>query len=185
VIPAAPGAVLALATSIAFATCALAWLVSRGALHRLDRVGAAAVAVGFAGAYQETTGGGWHPENPASWLPLAAVVTALIGPRLAARLAPEAGVPLAARGFLGSLPSLAERTRVLVATAGDSPAEVHAPRDATEVYEAASAARARRDAERVRDAIIRAGGDALTASAEALPPQVADRYLALKAAGRL
>lgn len=93
--------------------------------------------------------------------------------------------PLAARGFLGSLPSLAERTRVLVATAGDAPAEVHAPRDATEVYEAAASARARRDAERVRDAIVRAGGDALTASAEALPPQVADRYLALKAAGRL
>ena len=38
---------------------------------------------------------------------------------------------------------------------------------------------------RISAAVRRAGAEALTASAEGLPPLVADRYLALKAAGRL
>jgi uncharacterized protein (DUF58 family) len=93
--------------------------------------------------------------------------------------------PLAARGFLGTLPLLAERSRVLVATATDGPGTSPDPVDAASVYAAAAVERSIRDAETVRDAVIRAGGDALTASADTLPPLVADRYLALKAAGRL
>ncbi|WP_125132605.1 DUF58 domain-containing protein [Microbacterium sp. 10M-3C3] len=92
--------------------------------------------------------------------------------------------PAAARGFLGSLPALAARTRVLVATATDEEA-APAPREALDVYVAAAAARGRADAERVAAAVRRAGGEALAASADELPPRVADRYLALKAAGRL
>lgn len=92
--------------------------------------------------------------------------------------------PAAARGFLGSLPALAARTRVLVATATDEEA-TPAPREALDVYVAAAAARGRADAERVAAAVRRAGGEALAASADELPPRVADRYLALKAAGRL
>jgi uncharacterized protein (DUF58 family) len=92
--------------------------------------------------------------------------------------------PEASRGFLGALPALAARTRVLVATAGDDePAPP--PRDATEVYVAAAAARGRADAERVAAAVRRAGAEVVVASAEDLPPRVADHYLALKAAGRL
>jgi len=53
------------------------------------------------------------------------------------------------------------------------------------VYAAAAIERARHDADRVRAAVVRAGGDAISASADDLPPLVADRYLALKAAGRL
>ena len=56
---------------------------------------------------------------------------------------------------------------------------------AADVYAAAAVERARHDAARVRDAVLRAGGDAVSASADDLPPLVADRYLALKAAGRL
>ncbi|MEV7759244.1 DUF58 domain-containing protein [Microbacterium sp. NPDC089180] len=93
--------------------------------------------------------------------------------------------PEAARAFLASLPAVAARSRLLVATATDGPGDVPAHRDAADVYAAAAIERARHDADRVRDAVVRAGGDAVAASADDLPPLVADRYLALKAAGRL
>ena len=54
-----------------------------------------------------------------------------------------------------------------------------------EVYLAAAAERTLRDAENVADAIRRAGGEAIAADPEDLPPRIADRYLELKAAGRL
>lgn len=93
--------------------------------------------------------------------------------------------PEAARAFLAALPAVAARSRLLVATATDGPGEVPAHHDAADVYAAAAVERARHDAQRVRDAVVRAGGDAVSASADDLPPLVADRYLALKAAGRL
>lgn len=93
--------------------------------------------------------------------------------------------PWAARSFLASMTALTERTRVLVATATDAETAESEVRDADGVYAAAAAERARRDAGRVAGAVRRAGGEALVATAEALPPLVADRYLALKAAGRL
>ncbi|WP_150952253.1 DUF58 domain-containing protein [Microbacterium testaceum] len=93
--------------------------------------------------------------------------------------------PEAARAFLASLPAVAARSRLLVATATDGPGEIPVHRDASDVYAAAAVERARHDADRVAAAIVRAGGDAVSASADDLPPLVADRYLALKAAGRL
>lgn len=93
--------------------------------------------------------------------------------------------PEAARGFLGSLPSLARRAHVLVGTVTADQDEVDPPRDAAEVYRTAAVERAARDAARVAAAIGRAGGDAIADSAENLPPRVADRYLELKATGRL
>ncbi|MEZ3156127.1 DUF58 domain-containing protein [Microbacterium sp. BWR-S6Y] len=93
--------------------------------------------------------------------------------------------PEAARAFLAALPAVAARSRLLVATATDGPGAVPTHRDAADVYAAAAIERARHDAARVRDAVVRAGGDAVSASADDLPPLVADRYLALKAAGRL
>ena len=93
--------------------------------------------------------------------------------------------PEAARAFLASLPAVASRSRLLVATATDGPGDTPVHRDASDVYAAAAIERARHDAERVAAAIVRAGGDAVSASADDLPPLVADRYLALKAAGRL
>lgn len=93
--------------------------------------------------------------------------------------------PEAARAFLASLPAVAARSRLLVATATDGPGQAPERDDAAAVYAASAIERARHDADRVRDAVARAGGDAVAASAEGLPPIVADRYLALKAAGRL
>ncbi|MET0734226.1 MAG: DUF58 domain-containing protein [Microbacterium sp.] len=91
----------------------------------------------------------------------------------------------ASRGFLGSLPALAGRAHVLVGTVTDeSPGRAERP-DASDVYREAAAERASRDAALVAGAIGRAGAEALADGPEELPPRIADRYLALKAAGRL
>ncbi|MBD7957200.1 DUF58 domain-containing protein [Microbacterium sp. Sa4CUA7] len=98
--------------------------------------------------------------------------------------------PEASRGFLGSLPALTRRAHVLVGTATDAAPDPSTPapgrrRTADDVYRAAAVERTARDAARVAAAVARAGGEALAAPAEDLPPRIADRYLALKAAGRL
>ncbi|SIT88908.1 DUF58 domain-containing protein [Microbacterium sp. RU33B] len=93
--------------------------------------------------------------------------------------------PEAARGFLGSLARVARGAHLLVGTVTDAapPAVLHP--DADEVYREAAAERAARDAATVAAAIGRAGGEAIADTPEDLPPRIADRYLALKAAGRL
>lgn len=95
--------------------------------------------------------------------------------------------PDASRDFLGNVPSLAQRATVLVGTATDTGLiDLAAHReDAATVFLAASAERTLRDAERTNAAIARAGADAIVASPEELPPRIADRYLELKALGRL
>ena len=93
--------------------------------------------------------------------------------------------PDAARGFLGALPSLTERATVLVGSAQDAPEPAPAERTAEDVYREAAIAHAARDSESVAAAIRRAGGAALSATPDVLPPAIADHYLALKAAGRL
>ena len=96
--------------------------------------------------------------------------------------------PEAARGFLGSLPALSRRSHVLVGTVTDTrEPEPHTGehRDASVVYRAAAAERAIRDADLVAAAIGRAGAEAVADSPESLPPRIADRYLELKASGRL
>jgi uncharacterized protein (DUF58 family) len=104
--------------------------------------------------------------------------------------------PEAARGFLGTLPQTVRAgTVVLVGTATDADLERTArgqdtgggPGDGSidELYRAAAAEAALRTAASVNRAITRAGAEALAASPDNLPPRIADRYLALKAAGRL
>lgn len=91
----------------------------------------------------------------------------------------------AARGFLAALPALTTRSRVVVGSVSADEPRPERPRDAAGVYALAAAERSARDAREVASAIARAGADAVVADAESLPPRVADRYLALKAAGRL
>lgn len=94
--------------------------------------------------------------------------------------------PEAARGFLGSLPMLTRQTRLVVGTVTDVAADSVPDRLTTDdVYRAAARAETARDAARVSAAVVRAGGDALSDSPDDLPPRIADRYLELKAAGRL
>lgn len=71
-------------------------LVSRGTLHRADRIGSAAVAVGFAVGYQAVIGGGFDPADYVSVLPLVGVVAALLAPRIATRVrfGATVGLPL-------------------------------------------------------------------------------------------
>lgn len=92
-----------------------------------------------------------------------------------------------ARGFLGALPNPSRATTVLVGSVTDDAVSALAMRrDSREdIYLAAAAEHTLRDAENVADAIRRAGGEAIAADPEALPPKIADRYLELKAAGRL
>ncbi|HEX5858721.1 MAG TPA: DUF58 domain-containing protein [Microbacterium sp.] len=101
---------------------------------------------------------------------------------LTAQDAPEAG-----HGFLGSLPSVARRARVVVGTVTDTalPAIATARDRADDVYRAAAAEHTLRDAALVASAVERAGADAIAAGPEDLPVRIADRYLELKAAGRL
>ncbi|KZE89010.1 DUF58 domain-containing protein [Microbacterium sp. TNHR37B] len=90
-----------------------------------------------------------------------------------------------ARGFLAALPAVTRRAPLLVGAAWDEPSAPPPRRTAADIYREAADERARRDADRVAAAIRRAGGEALAATPEDLPPAIADRYLALKAAGRL
>ncbi|MBB2976315.1 uncharacterized protein (DUF58 family) [Microbacterium endophyticum] len=93
----------------------------------------------------------------------------------------------ASRGFLGSLPALSSRTRVIVASATDDSvvAATQSRGDAAAVYRAAAAERSLRDAAAVGTAISRTGAETVVAGPEELPPRVADRYIALKSAGLL
>lgn len=92
-----------------------------------------------------------------------------------------------ARGFLGAFPTPSRATTVLVGSVTDDAVGELATRRGSreEIYLAAAAERTLRDAENVADAVRRAGGEAITADPESLPPKIADRYLELKAAGRL
>jgi uncharacterized protein (DUF58 family) len=92
-----------------------------------------------------------------------------------------------ARGFLGAFPTASRALTVLVGSVTDDGiAALARARDSREdVYLAAAAERTLRDAENVADAIRRAGGEAIAADPDDLPPRIADRYLELKAAGRL
>ncbi len=93
----------------------------------------------------------------------------------------------ASRALLGALPQLTTRGRVIVASVTDERAkEIAADRDTSDtLWAAAAAERSLDDARRLSGAISRLGAEALADSPDDLPPRVADRYLELKAAGRL
>jgi uncharacterized protein (DUF58 family) len=95
--------------------------------------------------------------------------------------------PGASRGLLSVLPQLTKRHTVVVASVTD-PETLRATSDRTDresVYRAAAAERALLDVGRVTAAIQRLGADVVTGSPADLPPALSDRYLALKAAGKL
>jgi uncharacterized protein (DUF58 family) len=90
-------------------------------------------------------------------------------------------------GLLPLLPVLTSRHRVLLASVSDPRiAEMARGRgDAEAVYEAAAAERAIAERRRMTALLARRGVEVVDAVPEELPPALADRYLALKAAGRL
>lgn len=95
--------------------------------------------------------------------------------------------PEASRGFLGSLGLVTRGAALVVGTVADGTVErmTQDRTEASDVYRAAAAERTLRDAESVARAVARAGGDAMSDTPERFPVRIADRYLELKAAGRL
>jgi uncharacterized protein (DUF58 family) len=121
------------------------------------------------------------------WSGVPALVRSVTAHRALVVLLTSIEAPGASRGLLSVLPQLTRSHTVLVASPTD-PAVLEATRNRsnrTEVYRAGAAERALLDAERVAAVIRRLGGDVVTAAPSELPPALADRYLALKAAGRL
>lgn len=99
----------------------------------------------------------------------------------------DASTPGSSSGLLSTLPQLARSHTVVVASVTDPRvAELGQPASGIDsFYTAASAQRALLDASRVGDAIRQLGADVVSASPAELPPALADRYLKLKASGRL
>ena len=102
-------------------------------------------------------------------------------------LATTIDAPGASRGLLSILPQLARKHTVVVSAVTDptvlDATLARSTRD--EVYEAAAAERALLDQARVAAAVRQLGGEVVTGAPQDLPPALADRYIALKAAGRL
>ena len=90
-------------------------------------------------------------------------------------------------GLLPVLGPLVHRHAVLLASVGDPRVGALAAGrgDAAAVYDAAAAARATLDRRRVGELLERRGVEVVDAPPAELAPALADRYLALKAAGRL
>lgn len=121
------------------------------------------------------------------WSAVPALVRSVTTHRALVVLATSIDAPGAARGLLAALPQLTARHTVVVSSVID-PAILEAASDRSDlsaVYRAAAAERSLLDTARVAAAIRQLGADVVTASPSELPPALADRYLALKAAGRL
>ncbi len=90
-------------------------------------------------------------------------------------------------GLMPVLPQLANRHQVLVAAVSDPRVdELAAGRaDAAQVYDAAAAERSRNDRRDIAARLRGHGVDVIDTGPEELAPALADRYLAMKATGRL
>jgi uncharacterized protein (DUF58 family) len=121
------------------------------------------------------------------WAAVPALVRGVTSQRSLVVLLTSVDAPGASTALLSMLPQLTRRHVVVVASVTD-PATLEASRqrgNRDEVYLAAAAERSLLDIARVSEAIRQMGAEVVTASPSELPPALADRYLALKAAGRL
>jgi uncharacterized protein (DUF58 family) len=120
----------------------------------------------------------------------AAIVSSILG-RLSQRALVILLTPLEAaaveEGLLLVVQRLSARHRVLVASVADPQVALMAAGrgDSYAVYGAAAAERAELDRAAITAELRRLGVDVVDAPPELLPPQLADRYLSLKAAGLL
>jgi uncharacterized protein (DUF58 family) len=90
-------------------------------------------------------------------------------------------------GLMEVLPRLSARHHVLIAAVADPRVEQLAAgrSDAAQVYDAAAAERARNDRVSISTRLRRHGVDVVDAEPDELAPALADRYLAMKASGKL
>jgi uncharacterized protein (DUF58 family) len=121
------------------------------------------------------------------WSTVPALVRSVTTQRSLVVLVTPVDSPGSARSLLAAVPQLSRRHLVVVASVTDPDLAVAAVRrtNRDEVYHAASAERARLDVARVAAALGQVGADVVSGSPADLPPALADRYLAYKAAGRL
>ncbi|MBX0300871.1 DUF58 domain-containing protein [Cryobacterium sp. 1639] len=121
------------------------------------------------------------------WTGLPGQIRGITGQHALVVLLTPMDAPGASTGLLSVLGQLTQRHTVLVASVTDPSMAglTRARADRESVYRAASAERTTLDATRVAAAVRQLGADVVTAPPEQLPPALADRYIALKAAGRL
>ena len=121
------------------------------------------------------------------WAAVPALVRSVTAHRALVVLATTIDAPGAASGLLSVLPQLTRKHMVVVSSVTD-PDVLRATterQDRDEVYRAAAAERAMLDQARVAAAIRQLGAEIVTGAPQDLPPALADRYIALKAAGLL
>lgn len=123
----------------------------------------------------------------ADWALAVSAATARLSRRALVVLLTPLEAAAVEEGLLPVLPQLTRRHQVVVASVADPRvAELARGRGSVErVYDAAAAERAGLDRARVSRLLTRLGADVVDAPPDQLPPALADRYLALKAAGRL
>ncbi len=123
----------------------------------------------------------------ADWPTVAAEVRARTSRRALVVLLTTVDAATADTGLIAAASALARRHVVVVASVTDPAITEMAARrgDAATVYEAAAAVRSRVDTRTVTEWLELSGVEVVAADPEHLPPALADRYLALKAAGRL
>lgn len=121
------------------------------------------------------------------WASVPALVRSITAHHALVVLATTIDAPGASHGLLSVLPQLSRKHMVVVSSVTD-PTVLDATLDRStrnDVYRAAAAERALLDQARVAAAIRQLGAEVVTAAPADLPPALADRYIALKAAGRL
>ena len=121
------------------------------------------------------------------WSVVPGLVRSITSSRALVVLCTSIDAPGASRGLLTVLPQLSKKHLVVVSSVTDPSVLATAAlrSDRREVYLAAAAERALLDQARVSGAIRQSGADVVTGAPADLPPALADRYIALKAAGRL
>jgi uncharacterized protein (DUF58 family) len=121
------------------------------------------------------------------WSAVPALVRSVTSHRALVVLMTSIDAPGASGGLLSVLPQLTRKHTVVVSSVTD-PAVLEATRqrgNRAEVYRAAAAERALLDVARVSAAIRQLGAEVVAGAPADVPPALADKYLALKAAGRL
>ncbi len=121
------------------------------------------------------------------WTVVPGLVRSISSSRALVILATSIDAAGASRGLLTVLPQLTKKHLVVVSSVTDPDvlATSRSRADRGEVYRAAAAERALLDTARVSAAIRQSGAEVVTGAPADLPPALADRYIALKAAGRL
>jgi uncharacterized protein (DUF58 family) len=121
------------------------------------------------------------------WAAVPGLVRSVTSHRALVVLMTSIDAPGASRGLLGMLPQLTRKHTVVISSVTDPSIldASHARGNRDEVYRAAAAERAMLDTTRASAAIRQLGADVVTGAPADLPPALADRYIALKAAGRL